>query len=78
MSSLREERKRAACQRTSSEYALAFFVVMKQSLTDYTTVIRTINQRALASHLLMINIFLYTLRIAMFLQLRVFDKSNHI
>lgn len=78
MSSLREERKHAACQRTSSEYALAFFVVIKQSLTDYTTVVRTINQRALGSHLLMINIFLYTLRIAMFLQLRVFDKSNHI
>lgn len=78
MSSLREERKHAACQRTSSEYALAFFVVMKQSLTDYTTVVRTINQKALGSHLLMVNIFLYTLGIAMFLQFRVFDKSNHI
>lgn len=78
MSSLREERKHAACQRTSSEYALAFFVVIKQSLTDYTTVVRTINQRELGSHLLMINIFLHTLRIAMFLQSRVFDKSTHI
>ena len=77
MSSLREERKHAACQRTSSEYALAF-VVMKQSLTDYTTVVRTINQKALGSHLLMVNIFLYTLGIAMFLQFRVFDKSNHL